>query len=248
MKPITLLLVIFSCHLALGQTDEIKKKSTENAGNRGSGRSEGSSSGGSGGGWFFFNSFKLLAQWQAIKLEKAQENKRLISLETYFQGAVQPSSYYIANPRIRGNWGLFSTDFRFNYLVEESKGSGSGDLSTFDWQILQLNIVTTKNVIGRVGFGNMVENYGAKQTFFEWTTGVNILSNDQKLGGALEYRVAKDYNTNAIPRREVNFFVEKQIFSTGALHGALTLGGMYQRYYESVSVWGMQAGLVMRIY
>lgn len=247
MKPTAFFLILFASHLALGQTDEIKKKSIENAGNRSSGRSEGSS-GGSGGGWFFFNSFRLLSTWQAIKLEKAQENKRLISLETYFQGAVQPSSYYLANPRIRGNWGLFSTDFRFNYLVEESKGSGSGDLSTFDWQIVQLNIVTTKNVIGRIGFGNMVENYGAKQTFFEWTAGVNIFPNHQKFGGAVEYRVAKDYNTNAIPRREVNFFVEKQLFSTGVLHGALTLGGVYQRYYESVSVWGMQAGLVVRIY
>jgi hypothetical protein len=248
MKPITIsLLILFSCHLAMGQTDEIKKKSTENAGNRSSGRSEGSTSGG-GGGWFFFNSFKLLATWQAMKLEKAQENKRLVSLETYFQGAVQPSNYYLFHPRIRGNWGLFSSDFRYNYLVEESKGSGSGDLSTFDWQILQLNLVTTKNVTGRIGFGNMVENYGARQTFFEWTAGLSIIPNNQKLGGSLEYRVAKDYNTNAIPRREVNFFLEKQVFSTGALHGALTLGGVYQRYYESVSVWGMQAGLVMRIY
>ena len=248
MKRATLLLLIFfAAHLANAQVDEIKKKSTENSSNRSNGRSDGSSSGG-GGGWFFINVFRIFGEWQAAKLQRAEENKRLISLETYLQGAVQPSSYYLATPRIRGNWGLFSTDFRFNYLVEESKGKGSADLSTFDWQIIQLNVVTTKSVTGRIGFGSMIENYGARQSFFEWTAGVGILPGNQNFGGTVEYRVAKDYNTNAIPRREVNFFLEKQIFATGALHGSLTLGGVYQRYYESVSVWGMQAGLVMRIY
>ncbi|MGC4023508.1 MAG: hypothetical protein QM734_16940 [Cyclobacteriaceae bacterium] len=181
-------------------------------------------------------------------MQKADSLKRIVSLETFFQGAVQPSNYYLMNPRIRGNWGLFSTDFRFNYLVEENHGSGSHDLSTYDWQILVLNLVTTKNVTGRVGFGNMYERFGAKQNFFEWTSSLSFYSNSQIYGGGIEYRNAKDYTTGMVPRREINFYVEKQLFKQGACRGYITLGGIYQRYYESVSVWGLQSGIVLKIY
>jgi hypothetical protein len=240
-----LLLVVVSFS-ASAQVDEIKKKSTENSTATETGRTERTSS--TGNVRFFFDFFRVMAGWQQMKLNRAVENRRLISLETYLHGAVQPSSYYLVNPRIRGNWGLFSTDFRFNYLIEESPGNGAHDLSSFDWQIIQLNLITTKNVIGRIGGGSMQENFGGHNTFFEWTAGLTIIPNDRSIGGSIEYRIAKDYSTNAVPRREVNFYLEKQIFEKRALHGYVTLGGVYQRYYESISVWGMQAGFVIRIF
>lgn len=243
---ISTLFLIAMGFLAFGQVDEIKKKSTENSTVTETVRSERTSSGNNVR--FLFDFFRLVAGWQQLKLNRAVENKRLISLETYLPGAVQPSSYYLMNPKIRGNWGLFSTDFRFNYLIEEGQGNGAHDLSSFDWQIIQLNLITTKNVIGRIGGGSMQENFGGHNTFFEWTAGLTIIPNHQSIGGSIEYRVAKDYNSNVIPRREVNFYLEKQIFEKRALHGYVTLGGVYQRYYESISVWGMQAGLVIRIF
>ncbi len=128
---------------------------------------------------------------------------------------------------------MFSTDFRVNYLIEEDI-DGPKDLTTFDWQVIQLNVVTTKNVIGRVGFGVMNENFGTKQSIFESTFGLSILSNDHKLGGSLEYRVAKDFETDVTPRREISGSFEKQIFSTGSFHGFATLGVVYQRYYSDI--------------
>jgi hypothetical protein len=126
--------------------------------------------------------------------------------------------------------------------------NGPKDLATFDWQIIQLNLITSKNVIGRVGAGMMNENFGDKQSFFESTYALSLLSTDHKLGGTIEYRVAKDFETEATPRREVSVSFEKQVFSTGVFHGFATLGAVYQRYYSSISVWGIQGGMVFRIH
>ncbi|GHN01252.1 hypothetical protein WSM22_27410 [Cytophagales bacterium WSM2-2] len=172
----------------------------------------------------------------------------MISFEAFAQGTIQPSSYYLFNPRIRGNWGLFSTDFRMNYLIEDNHGSGTNDLTTYDWQVLHLNLITTRNVTARVGGGTLYERFGDKRSFFEWTSGLSIFSNTQTIVGNIEYRVAKDYETGAIPRREINFSLEKQLFRTGLWRGYATIGGVYQRYYESVSVWGLQAGLAIRVF
>jgi hypothetical protein len=171
----------------------------------------------------------------------------MISLDIISQVAIQPSRYYLYNPRIRGNWGLFSTDFRINYLLQE-KGIGTDDLSSIDWQILQLNIVTTRNVIGRIGGGFMKENFGGRESFFESTYGVFVQSNDKKIGGSIEYRLAQDFETGLVPRRELSAQFEKRLFSSGYWNTYLTLGGVYQRYYESISVWGVQAGLAFRIF
>jgi hypothetical protein len=58
-----------------------------------------------------------LADWQQYKLKKSEVNPSLVSLDVITQVATQPSRYYLVNPRVRGNWGLFSSDFRVNYLL-----------------------------------------------------------------------------------------------------------------------------------
>lgn len=243
------LLFCFTLTHVVGQVDQIKSSSSSNSKSSGGSRS-GERSGSSSGALVYFFVDLIghgIGEWQRSKLAKKEINPRIVSFELPMQAAVQPSSYYVFNPRIRGNWGLFSTDFRVNYLVEEDI-NGPKDLTTYDWQIIQLNLVTARNVIGRVGIGMMNENFGSKQSFAESTLGLSIFTSDHKLGGNLEYRVAKDYVTDATPRREISVSVEKQLFSTGAFHGFATLGGVYQRYYSSVSVWGVQAGMIFRIH
>ncbi len=64
-----------------------------------------------------------LAAWQMSTLQHRGEVPNVLSLEVYGQAAIQPSTYYIFNPRVRGNWGIFLTDFRMNYMVEEKDRS-----------------------------------------------------------------------------------------------------------------------------
>jgi hypothetical protein len=244
MKIIFTILFSLQVLIAGAQVGDIKNASSRNATRGGVDRG-----GGSGGSFSFliYEGLNVLINWQEYKLQKKHVNPYMVSLDIISQVAIQPSRYYLYNPRIRGNWGLFSTDFRINYLLEENV-LGAQDLSSIDWQVLQLNIVTTHNVIGRIGGGFMKENFGGRQSFFESTYGIFVQLNSKGIGVSAEYRLAQDFVTGAIPRREVSAQFEKRLFSKGYWNTYLTLGGAYQRYYESISVWGVQAGLAFRIF
>ncbi len=248
MRSIIPLLFLLVATNSLAQVGDIKNASTSNSKSGGGGDKRG---GGSGGGGFFvdvfINSLSEIGVWQQYKLDKRSENEYIVSLDIIAQAAIQPSRYYLMNPRIRGNWGLFSTDFRINYLLEE-KITGNEDLTSIDWQILQLNLVTTRHVIGRIGGGFMKENFGGRESFFESTYGVFFQSGQKNLGANLEYRLAQDFTTGAIPRRELATHFEYRLASKGYWNTYITLGGVYQQYYESVSVWGLQAGLALRVF
>lgn len=244
MRLTFLFLFVFQL-TAFGQVGDIKSASAKNA----SGGGGGDRRGGGGAAAYFLVDFFVnnVGVWQQQVLQKREINPYLVSLDVIGQVAIQPSRYYLSNPRIRGNWGLFSTDFRFNYLLQENI-TGTEDLGTFDWQILQLNIITTRHVIGRVGGGLMQENFGGRGSFFESTYGIFAQSTNKKIGGTLEYRVAQDFTTGIVPRRELSASFERRIFSRGNWNGYLTIGGVYQRYYESINVWGIQAGIAFRIF
>jgi hypothetical protein len=219
------------------QVDEIIKKSSEHS----SGRERGGSSGSSGIYIdVFVQSLTLVGDWQRHTLQKREEIPHIISLDVLLQTAVQPASYYIVNPRIRGNWGLFSTDFRVNYLIEEGI-DGTKHIRTDDWQILQVNMVTTRNVIFRFGGGFLHEDFSGGKTFQEWTAGFHVNSNDHRLGGMTEYRWSE-------PRKEWNGQVQCKLFQTGHFHGYVTGGVVFQRYYQAITVWGMQGGLMFKLY
>ena len=251
MKTLTHRLIL-SCllfsHVTFAQVDEIKSASSGHS-SRSSGSSDYDSDDDSSSGFFFdffFSDFFFteclggIASWQEMKLKKKETNPTVISFDVMLQSAIQPSSYYIVNPRVRANWGLFSTDFRMTYLVEEDI-EGYKTLRTDDWQILQLNLVTTRNVIGRFGGGILHENLSGGKTFAEWTLGIHLQSDSQRLGAMAEYRWSE-------PRDEWNIQGQFRLFQAKAFNGYFTAGVVHQRYYETVTAWGLQGGFMLRIF
>lgn len=232
-----ILFLVLTATTVSAQVDQIKSGS--------GGRSRGSeSSGGSGGGFvfdLFFNVFIgeiIYAQQQ--KLSHRDEIPGLVSLDLMFQGAAQPSSYYILNPRLRANWALFSTDFRLNYIVEEDIDRMK-HIRTNEWQILQFNFVTTDDAVFRVGAGFIEEAYEQRNYYSEWTTALLIHPSGSKFGGFLEYRDSE-------MRKEINSYATYALFDHKALHGYLTGGVVYQRYFREVTTWGLQTGVIFRLY
>jgi hypothetical protein len=238
--------LFFMATQSFAQVSEIKGASSSNSRSRGE-RGGGSRSSGLVAYFFIDLIGSGIVEWQRYKLAKVDVNPSVVSLEVMTQAAIQPSTHYVFHPRIRGNWGLFSTDFRVNYLVEEEV-DGFKDLATYDWQVIQLNLITTRNVIGRVGIGVMQEDFGTRESFGETTAGMSIYSNKRMINGSMEYRWARDWSTGSFPRKEFNAFVEHQVFGQGRFHGFVTLGGMYQRYYDTVNVWGVQTGFVLKLH
>lgn len=254
MKTICVLLFVCCCGMqAFSQVDEIKRASSNNSNSKGSKSSDSSSDFSSdddgGGGGFFINFlFGGIAEWQSFKLRSDRERyPGMVSLDLMFQGAVKPSGYYILWPRIRGNWGIFSTDFRMNYLIEEDT-EGYKHIRTNDWQVLQLNLVTSRFVTLRFGTGFMQEAFNTKEMFSESAILLGIHAPDQTKSINFEYRFALDFDSDANPRDEFGVYYQHQLFSSGKLHGYVSVGGVYQNYYHSIEVWGFQGGFVLRIF
>lgn len=234
-----IIVCVFTVH-AIAQVDEIKSSSSSHSSKESSGNNTPDASGGFVGDFFFQVMFSGIIQLQQQKLQRKQELPSIISLDFLLQGAAQPSSYYIVNPRIRVNWGLFSSDFRLNYVLEEGI-DGVKYLRTNDWQILQFNIVTTRNVTARIGGGIIQESFGEKNNYPEWTGAVHIRPSLSKFGGYAEFRGSQ-------ARKEVNAYLQYSVLEKNRFHGSITGGAVFQRYYDHVNVWGFQGGFAFSIY
>jgi hypothetical protein len=185
-------------------------------------------------------SFRGLAEWQQVKLQKREAIPDMVSLEIIGQAASRPATYYIINPRIRGTWGLFSTDFRINYLIEEDI-DGIKHIRTNDWQVLELNIVTHKNVNWYVGTGFLYEAFNDGAYYPEFTTALKLRKPLFPVSINAEYRYSE-------PRIEVNANAQVELLSIGSMHTYVTGGLVFQQYYSSIKVWGMQGGVVLKLY
>lgn len=242
--PVVFIFVIWLSLSAAAQVDQIKSESKSN-----SEKTDRSRSSGGGGGWFMFDLFmNTIPQWQGFKLrEDRSRYPSMVSLDMMVQGGVRPASYYLFWPRIRGNWGLFSTDFRMNYLIEESI-DGYKHIRTNDWQIIQMNLITSRFITLRVGTGMMTEAFGANRRFNESAFMLGVHAPDQSKIILFEYRFSKDWDTGVNPRREFSVQYQHQLFSAGSLHGNISVGGVYQKYYNTIEIWGVQGGIVFRIF
>ncbi len=245
-------LLLLICSTAQAQIDQIKRESGKNSSGsssrRGSGDSGGSHSSATGF-WLALEVFRGIGIWQNNLLSRRSDIPSIVSLEIMPQLAIQPPNNYWLLPRVRGTWGLFSTDFRYNFFIEDAPLEGKvKSLGTFDWQIVQLNFVNTQPVTVRGGIGFMSENFGDHATFMETTLSTDLRFKEGKIGGGAEYRVASDYDTNVTPRREINARFEYRLGNGGRhLKSYVTLGGIFQRHYSTVNVWGIQAGMIFRI-
>ena len=239
-----MLIALLTGFSASAQVDDIKSASKSNS------RSSGGDKRSSGGGtniFFIFDMFRVIGSWQHNVLQKKSEIPGLVGFDLMAQAAFQPSAYYVVNPRVRGNWGIFSSDFRTNYLIEEKIGKNA-DLITYDWQIVQLNFITTKHVTVRVGTGIMKEGFADQLTFSESSISTNLMFKENTWGSFAEWRSAKDYNTGAVPRRELNLQVHRKLFDAGHWRGFVTGGFQFQRYYSAVNIWGIQFGGIFKFY
>jgi hypothetical protein len=180
-------------------------------------------------------------------LDKRHDIPEVFSLELMPQfGYATPSSSLLI-PRIRGNWGLFSTDFRYSNMTDFGTPGKIDFYSTIDWQILELNVVVTKPIIVRLGTGMMYEYYSSR-SFIEHFIGIDANLNKQKDVINAEFRIAKDYYTGETPRMEGNLRFNHRILQANHIDAYAMAGAILQQYYSSTNVWTMQTGFEFNIH
>ncbi|MFK7904699.1 MAG: hypothetical protein AB8B69_06225 [Chitinophagales bacterium] len=232
-----LLLFSFNCQNIQAQVEDIKEASDRNSD---AGSDDSGFSADSGTEFFFDIAFDFLTLgygYHAHQLSREKEIQEMSSIEVQPMIGYANGNTIVVAPRIRGNWGLFSTDFRYFNLV------GGGLYQTLDWQFM-LNVVNEKEATFRIGTGVMHEYYSEGRTYTEHFFGLDTRWGESKnFTSNIEFRLAKDYNTGATPRLELNLKLNRKIYEKGRIVGYWSVGGIYQRYFNQVNVWTGQTGL-----
>ncbi len=148
-------------------------------------------------------------------------------------------------PRVRGNLGVFSTDFRYNILTEYTDDFPNSFKS---WELLfLLNLMPDESVKITFGSGIYYEMYTEKyysENYFE--TRIGTFENKDFVG--IDTRLVVDYRTGKYPFFEAGIYYNARIIDFEHLSGYISLGGVYQNYYTAHDIWGARGGLIFNIH
>ena len=238
-----LFIIIFSSSIALAQVDKVKEKSKNDTP---SNRSNDGYSG-TGSGIFFFidvvNLFPLMIDAHKDMLERKEAEPWLVGLDLSLNGAYNSdNTTTLLLPSIRGNWGLFSTQMRWNNLQDNT-----GSFKTFDWQIIQFNVVSTPKANFRIGTGISVIKE-TSETVNEHFMGLDLHFKERKINPTVEFRWSENYETNSTPRFEFNIGSEFNIATYGRFDLNVMAGYLYQKYYSDISFHLIRTGINIHIY
>lgn len=149
---------------------------------------------------------------------------------------------YLVHPRVRGNLGFFSSDFRYTSMIETMTIEGNKYYNTYDWQVAQINILLTEPAIIRLGSGFMYEEF-TKRFYNEHSAMADINLNNFDYVINAEFRVAVDYETGNFPRTEGNARFNYRILKIDHVWAYASGGLVYNNYYGKVDVFSVQGGL-----
>ncbi len=274
MKYIITALLLFQFLFASAQVDDIKKKSRENKNsggnsdsyNYGGGNSDNPCLDACGEACFEFAfaiAFEALLSHHAYLMENRDKDPTVLSLDLMPHFAYGPEdNYFNLLPRIRGTWGVLSSDFRFNYLADY-KDASADIYKVYEWQVVELNFLPIEELNIRVGSGIFVENFTAssldpisgsmvgrryKDTYNENFASLELRLNDQQVLTSLEGRFAYDYDTGNHVFTEINLRASFRFLDIPHVFSYLTGGIVYQKYYSSIDLWSIQAGFSFNIH
>lgn len=214
----------------------------------------------------FYVFYEALVQHHRYQMGDRHEDPFVLSLDVMPHLAFSPNDEYVNFlPRIRGNWGVLSTDFRMNYLAEFDSISAQ-TYRTIDWEIIQINIRPTKHFRLTLGAGLMFEDYTDKvynenyigmqfrladmkflidlegryayNTFYEESYETDSWGNDVIVGNSATNTVFQEYSLRGSYR----------IFDSKHFSGYTTFGVSYQNYYKTVELISVTGGLTVNIH
>ncbi len=178
-----------------------------------------------------------------IDYAKSREDKvpYIMSVDIGMQIGFLPNQYLILLPQIHGQAGIFSTDFRV-YHNREYRFQEIDPYTTWDWQILQFNLVSLPKVNFKIGSGLMFENIGTTTSSFNEHSAVTNVYLLDRFRLNVEGRFTTDYQTGVYVRQEVNSKIMYQLNQNENFKWNLVAGGLWARYYQAVDVWTVSLG------
>lgn len=201
-------------------------------------------------GTLFFIDFFIHHHEDILKLKDMDPTVISFEARAAFALGLHPTTdtnYIYVNylPGLRGNLGVFSTDFRFNILMEYSDDFPNS-FSSWEWLFL-LNIETSENFKLTFGTGVQMEKH-TDSYYNEHYLGLKIGIADNRDFLDLDTRVSMDYVSGAYPFIEYGIRYNTRIINFNNVYVYITLGGIYQNYYQAHAIWAAQGGISINIH
>jgi len=148
-------------------------------------------------------------------------------------------------PGLRANIGMVMLDFRYNILTEYTDDFPDSFKS---WEFLfMLNLLPRKDIKLALGTGLHSEEF-TNSTYHEIYLGSKFGLNDNKDFIDADTRFSVDYETKAFPFFEIGVRYNKRIMNFNKIYVHLTLGAIYQNYYQSHDIWSFRGGVLVNIH
>ena len=251
MKTLTIFiasLLIITAN-AMGQVGDVNKnvkKDKDKSGNTKSTATMDSGSSNNSGGWFFgfiIEAFAVtIGAAQRAALENVVIYPERVSLEsfaTYGTDLNSDAQYFQTG--LRGNWGIFGTDFKYNNLKDIT-----GQLKTIDWQVMVIRIPIQNFKIdyglGFIGILDQDQAYYNSSIGFDWrlpNVGINIAS---------AYQWSQRTSLGTRYKRGFILRADYEIYGYKKLHLSPMLEYAYQNYFEETSFSLISVGVIIRLF
>jgi len=177
---------------------------------------------------------------QKSVLQKADRIPNLTSLEAGLEYSTNLSELAF-NPSLRGNWGLFATDFRYSLLHDNT-----GTLKSLDWQVLMLRIpIQNLKLNYGIGFTTLLE---PKTTYFESSTGFDLALWQNRINISSAYRWTAKKSEDTRYRQEFKLMGNYRIWQKGRFHLSPSVGVTYQEYFQEHHYLFFSVGVKLRIH
>lgn len=251
MKTLTVIIVtlLFSTLNVLGQVGDVNKnvkKDKDKPGKTESTATIDSGSTSSSGGWFLglvieaFGATIGAAQRAALEnVDIYPERFSLESFATYGADLNSDAQYFQAG--LRGNWGIFASDFKYSNLKDIT-----GQLKSIDWQVVVIRIpIKNFKIDYGLGFISLLDQdqaYFNSSLGFDWrlpNLGVNIASGYQ---WSQKTSLGTRYKKGFILRADYEIYGYKKIHLSPMIEYA------YQNYFEESTFSLISAGVIIRIF
>ena len=185
--------------------------------------------------YFFID---VMADHHEYLLDNLDTYPEALSLEGMLIGAGGDGNRLSVLPRIRATAGIFSTELRFN---QGSYVDSSATDQFLEWQIIEFNTFPAERVNFRFGTGilfDMINNYSYNEHFLSLETKFF----DSKMSFVFEGRYAADYANLVDVYTEISLSAKIKAINYSHLKGYFTIGGMYQNFYNTKDISGLQVG------
>lgn len=277
MKKVLFFCIIFSVGLSYGQiNDDLRTASKKKKASSSSGGSGGSTSSGSSGvsssdlsllidacgclynvGVPFFTDVVVKGIQKNTNFIKDNKDSlpRIKNMELSFGYGAYPENEAIYLPKLRLQAGYIGTSFR-SYVIQDKANPFLRDLFAFySWQMLEFNYVNRENFTMRSGVG-FVYNDFARLMSLEIGTSADVFFADEKFRVNIEGRITpfglKDGRRvlfgDQMTRKEIlaRFYIRPS--ERGKFHPEIFGGGYITNYFNSLTIWKIEAGVGFMLY